>query len=106
MNLLGPFVEEHDEPRLYQLARLITEEFEKYTSWQVYPDVIPVLETLKAHKYTLGVISDWGIALGPILRSLHLTHYFDSFLIPPSPRHSKPSPPPHTTPLHPPNTIP
>lgn len=92
MNLLRPFVEEHDEPRLYQLARLITEEFAKYTSWQVYPDVIPVLETLKAHKYTLGVISDWGIALGPILRSLHLTHYFDCLLVSAVTRHAKPSP--------------
>ncbi len=36
MNLLRPFVEEHDEPRLYQLAQTINQEFEKHTSWQVY----------------------------------------------------------------------
>lgn len=92
MNLLRPFVEEHDEPRLYELARQINGEFEEHTSWQVYPDVFPVLETLKAHSYTLGVISDWGIALGPILRRLHLTHYFDCLLVSAITRHAKPSP--------------
>lgn len=92
MNLLRPFIEERDEPRLYQLARLINEEFDKPTSWQLYPDVVPVLETLKAHNYTLGVISDWGIALGPILRRLHLTRYFDCLLVSAITRHAKPSP--------------
>jgi putative hydrolase of the HAD superfamily len=92
MILLRPFVEEHDEPRLYELARQITREFDEHTSWQVYPDVFPVLETLKARSYTLGVISDWGIALGPILRRLHLTGYFDCLLISAATRHAKPSP--------------
>jgi len=92
MNLLRPFVEEHDEPRLYELARQINREFEEHTSWQVYPDVFPVLEALKTHKYTLGVISDWGIALGPILRRLHLTNYFDCLLVSAITRHAKPSP--------------
>jgi putative hydrolase of the HAD superfamily len=92
MNLLRPFVEEHDEPRLYQLARLINREFDEHTSWQIYPDVLPVLEALKARRYTLGVISDWGIALGPILRRLHLTGYFDCLLVSAVTRHAKPSP--------------
>src|SRR5213080_3979863 len=76
MNLLRPLIEEQNEPLLYELARRITREFDEHTSWQVYPDVFPVLTTLKAHNYILGVISDWGIALGPILRRLHLTSYF------------------------------
>ncbi|HEX6478659.1 MAG TPA: HAD-IA family hydrolase [Ktedonobacteraceae bacterium] len=92
MNLLRPFVEERDEPRLYSLAQAITQEFEQHTSWQIYPDVIPILEVLRTHKYTLGVISDWGIALGPILRRLHLTGYFDCLLVSGVIRHAKPSP--------------
>jgi putative hydrolase of the HAD superfamily len=92
MNLLRPFLEEHDEPRLYQLAYAINQEFEKHTSWQVYPDVIPTLEALRARGYTLGVISDWGIALGRILRHLHLTKYFDCLLVSAMTRHAKPSP--------------
>jgi putative hydrolase of the HAD superfamily len=92
MTLLRPFVAEHDEPRLYQLARAINGEFEKHTSWEIYPDVITTLETLRSHGYTLGVISDWGISLGPILRKLHLTKYFDCLLISAATRYAKPSP--------------
>jgi len=92
MNLLRPFVEEHDEPRLYQLAQAINQEFEKHTSWQMYPDVLPTLDTLRAHGYSLGAVSDWGIALGPILRHLRLTKYFDCLLISAATRYAKPSP--------------
>jgi len=93
MNLLRPLVKEHDEPRLYQLATAISEEFNKHTSWQIYPDVLPTLEALrKSGRYTLGVISDWGIALGPILRRLHLTPYFDFLVVSAVTRHAKPSP--------------
>jgi len=92
MNLLRPFVEENDETRLYQLARAINEEFDKHTSWQLYPDVLPTLDVLRSHDYTLGVISDWGISLGPILRNLKLTGYFDCLLISAAARYAKPSP--------------
>lgn len=92
MNLLRPLIKEQKEPLLYELARRITREFNEHTSWQVYPDVFPVLKTLKAHNYILGVISDWGIALGPILRRLHLTRYFDCLLVSAVTRHAKPSP--------------
>lgn len=92
MNLLRPFIEEHDEPRLYQLAQVINQEFDKHTSWEVYPDVLPTLQMLRNHKYTLGVISDWGISLGPILRRLNLTPYFDCLLVSAVTRHAKPSP--------------
>ena len=92
MNLLRPFIEEHDEPRLYQLAQVINQEFDKHTSWEVYSDVFPTLQALRRHKYTLGVISDWGISLGPILRRLNLTPYFDCLLVSAVTRHAKPSP--------------
>lgn len=92
MNILRPFVEEHDEQRLYQLARAINEEFTKHTSWRIYDDVLPTLKALKQQGYTLGIISDWGLALGPILSRHKLTHYFDCLLISAVTRHSKPSP--------------
>lgn len=90
-NLLRPFVKEHDERRLTELAQAVVIEFDRHTSWQIYPDVISTLETLKANHYTLGVISDWGIALGPILRNLGLTRYFDTMLVSAITRHAKPS---------------
>jgi putative hydrolase of the HAD superfamily len=92
MTLLRALVVEHDEPRLYQLARAINEEFEKHTSWEIFPDVLPVLQTLRARNYTLGVISDWGIALGPILRQHTLSRYFDCLLVSATTGYAKPSP--------------
>ncbi|QBD79024.1 HAD family hydrolase [Ktedonosporobacter rubrisoli] len=93
VHLLRPFVEEQDEKRLHQLALAISEEFDKHTSWELYPDVIPTLEALRAHGgYTMGIISDWGIALNSILHRLKLTKYFDCLLVSASIRHAKPSP--------------
>ncbi|GCE25597.1 hypothetical protein KDA_10810 [Dictyobacter alpinus] len=91
-HLLRPFIEEHDEKRLYELASTINDEFDKHTSWQLYPDVYGTLKTLHDRGYTLGVISDWGISLGPILREMQLTQFFDCVLISAATRHAKPSP--------------
>lgn len=90
--ILRPAVAEHDEPGLYQLALAINSEFKKHTNWKVYPEVYETLERLRARGYSLGVISDWEIALGPILRELRLTAYFDCLLISSVARHAKPSP--------------
>ncbi len=93
VNILRPFVEEHDEYLLHRLAYLINREFELHTSWQLYPDVISTLEVLQASKrYTLGAISDWGVSLGPILQHLRLNTYFDCLLISAAIGHAKPAP--------------
>jgi REG-2-like HAD superfamily hydrolase len=91
-HILRPFLTEHDEKRLYQFATVMNDEFSKHTSWQVYDDVYETLDALQSHGYTLGVISDWGISLGPILSKLKLTKYFDCVLISASARQAKPSP--------------
>lgn len=91
-NLLRPFIEEHDEKRLHMLAGAIVEEYAYPRRWQTYSDVIPTLEALRRQKYTMGVISDWGISLGAILRNLQLIHYFDALLVSSVTRHGKPSP--------------
>lgn len=91
-NLLHPFVAKHDQDVLLQLSRAVNNEFKKHTSWQLYPDVLPTLKALRARGYTLGVISDWGIALGSILRKHGLAAYFDCLLISATTRHAKPSP--------------
>ncbi len=91
-NLLRPLIAEHDEQRLHQLASAITEEYGKHTRWETYPDVLPTLEALQRAGYTMGVISDWGIVLGPILRGLDLIKYFDAVLISAVTRYGKPSP--------------
>ena len=91
MNLLRPFVEEHEERRLYQLSHAIIEEFAQHTSWETYPDVVPTLDVLTEHGYTLGAISDWGITLGPILRNLGLVKYFTTLLVSATARQAKPA---------------
>ncbi len=93
MNLLRPFVEEHDEQRLRQLAEALNREYDSHTSWQLYPDVLPTLEALRASgRYTLGAISDWGFSLGPILQRLRLNTYFEHLLVSAVTGHAKPSP--------------
>ncbi|GAC1639575.1 MAG: hypothetical protein NVS4B12_00050 [Ktedonobacteraceae bacterium] len=92
MNLLRPLIEEHDETRLHILASAIADEYGKPVRWETYPDVLPTLEALRRSGYTMGVISDWGIVLGPILRHLQLIQYFDTLLISAVARHAKPSP--------------
>ncbi len=92
MNMLRPFVEEHDEQRLHQLAYTLIREFDQHTSWLPYDDVHPVLEKLHGSGYTLGVISDWGAILGTILQRLDLNRYFDCLLVSASAREAKPSP--------------
>jgi len=91
-SLLQPLVAEYDQPHLDQLVPAIAEAFKKHTSWQLYPDVKPTLEAFRAKGYSLGVISDWNIALGPLLRQFHLTQYFDCLVISAVARHAKPSP--------------
>ncbi len=91
-SLMRPLLSEQNEPRLYELAMAINDEFSKHTNWQLYEDVLPTLEKLRAQGYSLGVISDWGLALGPILRQLRLTHYFDCLVISAANRYAKPAP--------------
>ena len=66
--------------------------FDEATSYSLYSDAHPVLERLKAHGLTLGVISDWGISLGVILRHHDLTQYFDFAVISATLRRAKPDP--------------
>lgn len=92
MSILYPFAREQNEASVYHLAHAVYEEFSKHTSWKLYPDVLPTLDILHAHGYSLGIISDWGMALGPILRQHQLTRYFNCLLISAVTRHAKPSP--------------
>ncbi|MBX5459094.1 MAG: HAD hydrolase-like protein [Thermogemmatispora sp.] len=91
VSMLRHAVDERSEQRLYELARAITEEFATHTSWEVFPDVVPTLEVLQQHHYTLGVISDWGISLSSILHRHRLTRFFDCVIVSAIARYAKPS---------------
>jgi putative hydrolase of the HAD superfamily len=70
----------------------VQEAFDHHTSYALYPEVVAVLRTLHARGLTLGVISDWGIGLGPILHAHGLNQYFDFAVISAALRHAKPLP--------------
>lgn len=77
---------------LADCARECQEAFDSAGSYALYPDVIPVLDVLHQRELTLGVISDWGIGLGLILRHHDLVQYFDFAVVSAAVRLAKPDP--------------
>jgi putative hydrolase of the HAD superfamily len=76
------------------LRRCLTQilaDFDSHASWQLYDDVRPTLDALRG-RYTLGVISDWNIYLGAILRELRLTGDFHLLVVSAISRRAKPDP--------------
>ena len=57
------------------------EQFGRPDVWRVFPDVLPVVETLAARGLKLGIISNWDERLRPLLRELQLHKYFDPVVI-------------------------
>jgi FMN phosphatase YigB (HAD superfamily) len=66
--------------------------YEHHTSYDVFPDVVPVLRLLHARGLTMGVISDWDTGLGAILNAHGLNRYFDFAVVSATLRHAKPDP--------------
>ena len=60
--------------------------------WEVYPEVLGVLQELKTQGYELGVISNFDTRFFEIFRGLRLNQYFDSITISSLARAAKPSP--------------
>ena len=89
--LIAPFVPA-DQPELLQRCVAATlAELDHHRGWQVYPDVRPTLARL-AGRYTMGIISDWGTALGTILRDHDLSRYFAFQVVSATSRRAKPDP--------------
>ncbi|MBA3823489.1 MAG: HAD family hydrolase [Ktedonobacterales bacterium] len=87
--LLAPSI-----PDVERLDDCVTDalvEFDRHVTWQPYPDVLPALARLQAH-YTLGIISDWGIGLGQILRGHDLHQFFTVQIVSATSRRAKPDP--------------
>ena len=89
--LLRPCLGE-DENALRACAAASQRHFDQASNYALYPDVLPVLRALHARGVTLGVVSDWGIGLGLILRHHDLLPYFDFTVISASLRLAKPDP--------------
>ena len=61
-------------------------------SWELYPDVLPALRELRAAGLRLGIISDWGSNLLPIIEGLGLDQQLDFVLASGAEGVSKPDP--------------
>ena len=92
MEMLRPCLAASSEDELAACARECQRAFDDAGSYALYADVLPVLRILKEHELTLGVISDWGIGLGLILRRHDLIQYFDFAVISAAVRLAKPDP--------------
>ena len=90
--LLRPCYGAAGEDALSEAAADVQREFDLATSYALYPDVEDALAALHARGLKLGVISDWGIALGLILRHFGLTQFFDFAVISATARRAKPDP--------------
>ncbi len=89
-SLLRPFIAENNEALLDQCVRAIIDEFGLHTRWELFPDALPTLQALQGRDLTLGVISDWGMSLAPIIAGLDLTRYFDCLIVSAATRYAKP----------------
>ena len=90
--LLGPCLPGATEEEIAACARDVRIVFDHASSYALYPDVLPVLGALKGRGMTMGVISDWGVGLGQILRHHDLVQYFDFAVISAMQRRAKPDP--------------
>ena len=88
--LLRPFIAEHDEILLERCVLAIIDEFDRHTSWELFPDVLPTLQALHGRGFTIGIISDWGANLIPIIGGLDIGRYFDCIIISAVTRYAKP----------------
>ena len=70
----------------------LREEFGKPEAWQVFPDVVPALEALRADGVGLGVVSNWDSRLPHVLEVLQLAPYFGALAVSHLERVEKPDP--------------
>ncbi len=55
--------------------------FELPGMWRVYPDAWELLNWLRDHQITCGILSNWDERLRPVLKGHQLAEYFDSIII-------------------------
>lgn len=84
----------------------VQEVWDRAESYALYPDVLPALDALRAAGKTMGIISDWGVGLGLILRHHDLIQYFSFAVVSAAVRHAKPDPALYETALQRANAIP
>jgi putative hydrolase of the HAD superfamily len=104
-DLLVPCLANLSPGDLAACAEDVRIQFEQASSYALYSDVRPVLSALHSRGIILGIISDWGISLGLILRHHDLIRYFSFAVVSAAVRMAKPDPQLFETALQRANTI-
>ena len=81
---LAPF------PRFEEFFEEIYEFFRTNQGWHCYPETVSVLETLKKHRYGLGVVSNFDSRLTGVLDGLRIGQLFDTVITAQSSGYAKP----------------
>ncbi len=63
-----------------ELARRVYEEFGDASRWQLYDDVVPAFERLRARDVRLGIISNWDSRLTRVLQGLGVGDYVQTIV--------------------------
>jgi putative hydrolase of the HAD superfamily len=74
------------------LFEAIYERFRQPSSWRIWEDVRPALQTLGARGYRLAVISNWDERLRDLLKTLDLSRYLEFIVLSIEAGATKPSP--------------
>ncbi|HUY77724.1 MAG TPA: HAD-IA family hydrolase [Ktedonobacterales bacterium] len=90
--LLRPCLPDASEGEITTLVSAAQVALDSGESYALFPDTLPTLAALKARGLTLGVVSDWGLSLGLIMRHHDLTPYFDFAVVSAAARLAKPNP--------------
>ena len=60
--------------------------------WQIYPEVLETLASLRSEKIVMGIVSNWDLRLPIVIGNLGLTNHFDFILGSSAVGATKPSP--------------
>jgi len=67
-------------PEFHALFEELYAHFAEPGVWALYPEAVPVLESLRS-RYRLAVVSNFDQRLYPVLEHLGVRHYFDTIVI-------------------------
>ena len=67
-------------PHFDRFFEILHRSFEEKHLWEIYPEVLDVLNELKQRRLILGIVSNWDLRLPRLVQNLGLAPHFD-FLI-------------------------
>jgi putative hydrolase of the HAD superfamily len=80
------------EERREEIFEEIYKFFGEPSAWELYPDTLESLETLKSSELSLAIVSNWNSSLEKIVGGLNISGYFDFVLASAEAGWKKPSP--------------